>query len=541
MATLPMQRKQIDGNAPLAGAADPGTPDVNPEADRIRSAAFEAFHRWMIQDYQELLPLLEAGGPEAPKRYRDAYLQGQFLMRRTQDLGFQQRVAGALFRSSKLMRHRRLLIRAAILTIIHAEGVSVEQILEPPQDRSEEPKKNAGYSRRQMQRLVRSRFGEYFPAASRAERTRRGDAREAGIKTVFTPRDLPRTDGTELAERHFAREKLEAMADPDTMDELKIRAMLRPLDPLEFEALDRFIGVAQVVLDEIRPEGKTQTTRRDYLSSQLRIHTPLSEVMHNQTESILAVYWFRSHTFEGRVKILRAPFLYSVRPEGVRRYAQILEGAGATIKTQRGALYNLAALAPRVEAADASIAIYRYLIEGATRDSERANLTGNLASTLKMKGRYAAAVAQYQKANRILVKKGGSYESLVNDKNIAECRLRMGHRRVGLEALARIAQIVPTFEPASSRFSLWKNLGYACLRAREWRQALAYLANAMDQPASDEQLLEVSQALTWARWADETHPTEHPFPELEGSGLRLGWIPPDLPPHPSSPDEEASR
>ena len=280
------------------------------EKEQIRRSIMRAFDTFYHQYYRNLF----AGTPDKAGTGAAA-IEDRFLLVRACDIGSHMRVLDRRTRSRPAMRHRTVLVKAAIHSMARG-GFEMSELGDGPDGGAR------GYTDRHRQRLIHERYGDAFLGSEAGREP--GDGRVKRLSTVFSESRLPRSRDADRARALLdaAGVATYVLHKSDTHRRAGLNSFLRLAFPQFLSDMLGFREECRAVFESLGERNE----RIDFLREQIVEGSGLLDLFYSQLSSILDVAWFRTLPEGEQKPLLRPAPEARYGPEDARRAGTMLSG-----------------------------------------------------------------------------------------------------------------------------------------------------------------------------------------------------------------------
>lgn len=277
------------------------------EKERMRRSIMRAFDTFSHQHYRNLFAGASGAGA--------AVIEDRFLLVRAFDINSYMRVLERRARSRPAMKHRKVLVKAAIRSMARGD-FEMSEIGGGPGDGTR------GYTDRHRQRLIHERYGDAFlePEADRGP----GDDRVRRLSTVFAESKLPRSRDADVARAYLDAAGMATYARHrgGAQRRVGLNSGLRMAFPQFLDDMLGFRGECRAVFESLGERND----RIDFLREQIVEGYGLLDMFYSQLSSILDVVWFRALPEDEREPLLSPAPEARYGPKDARRAGAMLSG-----------------------------------------------------------------------------------------------------------------------------------------------------------------------------------------------------------------------
>lgn len=393
------------------------------EEQRISDSVLLAFDRFTHLRYQKLFAglLEEEGGADA------VAVEDSFLKVRATDIDSYMRVFDMRVKSKTAAKHEKVLIKAAVLSLISGDFALPELGRGLSRDASDD---DASYTDRHMQRLLRGTYGDMF------FESRRGlaDGRIKRVSGPFSEKGpTPDSIGDQTrAYLDWAYDCLSARHGGDR-ERLALHSVMRFAFPQFLEDLARFRDMCRDIFENL---GR-RDSRIDFLRDNLVDNPLLLIPLHSHLISILDLAWFRAKPKdEKRTLLRRAPKVRYVQGDAKKAREILVRMYGRAHTYHTLSISGVAFL--KCGRPSAAAHIFVECARVAESDMERGTAWQNVAVAYSADKHFKLALGAEKKALKCYESAGNAYKVCNALQIIGENQWRLGFRDAAMKSFGEV-------------------------------------------------------------------------------------------------------
>ena len=438
------------------------------EKEQIRRSIMRAFDTFSHQHYRDLF----AGAPKEGGAGA-AIVEDRFLQVRAWDVGSYMRVLDRRAKSRPAAKHRKVLVKAAICSMVRG-GFEMSELGGGPDDGTR------GYTDRHRQRLIHERYGDAFIGLEAGREHR--DDRVKRLSTVFSESRLPRSRDADAARAYLdaAGMAMYALRRSGVQRRLGLNSILRLAFPQVLSDMLVFREECRAVFESLGERNE----RIDFLREQIVEGPGLLDIFYSQLSSILDVTWFRTLPEGEREPLLEPAPEARYGPGDARRAGAMLAGIYG-----RGTAFHQLDLCgnaflqfgrPR-----AAVSVFTECTNMAEGDMQRCIAWQNVAATHRISQNFKLALGAMKKALPHFEAAGDTYRVCNALQLIGEFQWRLGFREAARRSFRETESRSAEMEE-SERWKIPANLGMTFGRLDDMRQRRRYLVRALGMVPEEE-------------------------------------------------------
>ena len=438
------------------------------EKEHIRRSIMRAFDTFGHQHYRDLFAgTLGDGGVGA------AVIEDRFLQVRALDINSYMRVLDRRTRSRPAMRHRKVLVKAAICSMARG-GFEMSELGSRPDDGTR------GYTDRHRQRLIHERYGNAFIGLEAGHEPR--DDRVKRLSTVFSESRLPRSRDADAARAYLdaAGMAVYTLQRGGVQRRLGLNSILRLAFPQVLSDMLMFREECRAVFESLGERNE----RIDFLREQIVEGPGLLDLLYSQLSSILDVAWFRTLS-EGEQKPLLKPAPEArYGPEDAQRAGAMLAGIYG-----QGPAFRLLDFGGNAflqfDRPRAASLVFMQCTSMAEGDMQRGGMWQNVAVTHLISQNFKLALGAMKKALPHFEAAGNAYRVCNALQLIGEFQWRLGFREAAWKSFREMENRSMDMKE-DERWKIPANLGMTFGRLGDMRQRRRCLVRALGMIPEEE-------------------------------------------------------
>lgn len=431
------------------------------EKEQIHRLIMRAFDIFSHQHYRNLFAgTLGAGGAGA------AFIEDRFLQVRACDINSYMRVLDRRTKSRPTMKHRKMLVNAAIRSM--AKGCfGLSDIGDGPDDGA-----RRSYTDRHRQRLIHERYGDAILEPEAVHEC--GDDRVKRLSTVFSESKLPRSRDADMARAYLDAGSVAAYAlRGDRQRWIGLNSALRLAFPQFLCDMLEFRKECRAVFESLGERND----RIDFLREHLVDGPGLLDVFYSQFSSILDVAWFRTLPEDGREQLLRPATETKYSPADARKVSAMLSGIyGRDLACHMLNICGNAFL--QFDRPRAAVLVFMECTSMAKGDMQRGWAWQNVAATHRISQNFRLGLGAMKKALPHFEATGDAYRICNALQLIGEFRWRLGSREAAWRSFKKMENH-STEMKENERWKIPVILGMTFGRLGEMRQRRRCLVRAL--------------------------------------------------------------
>ena len=438
------------------------------EKEQIRRYIMRAFDTFSHQHYRNIFAgYAGADGADA------AVIEDRFLLVRACDISSYMRVLDRRTRSRPAMRHRKVLVKAAIRSMARG-GFEMSELNGGPDDGTR------GYTDRHRQRLIHERYGDAFLGSEAGRKP--GDDRVRRLSTVFSESRLPQSSDADRARAYLDASGAAAYAVRGGAQRraAALNSCLRLAFPQFLSDMTGFREECRAVFESLGERND----RIDFLREQLVEGPGLLDMFYSQLSSILDVAWFRTLS-EGERKPLLMPAPKAKYGSGDARKA----GAMLSDIYGRGMAWHLMDVCGsaflQFDMPRAATLAFTECTNMAEDDMQRGTAWQNVASTHRISQNFKLALGAMKKALPCFKAAGDAYRVCNALQLVGEFQWRLGFREAAWRSFREMEDRSMGMKE-SERWKIPANLGMTFGRLDDMRQRRRLLVRALEMIPEEE-------------------------------------------------------
>ena len=438
------------------------------EKEQIRRSIMRAFDTFYHQYYRDLF----AGTPD--KAGTDAAaIEDHFLLVRACDIGSHMRVLDRRTRSRPAMRHRTVLVKAAICSMAR-DGFEMSELGDGPDGGAR------GYTDRHRQRLIHERYGDAFLGSEAGREP--GDGRVKRLSTVFSEGSLPRSRDADRARALLdaAGVATYVLHKSDTHRRAGLNSFLRLAFPQFLSDMLGFRTECRAVFESLGERNE----RIDFLREQIVEGSGLLDLFYSQLSSILDVAWFRTLPEDEQKPLLMPAPEARYGPEDARKAGAMLSG----IYGRDPALHLLDVCGKaflQFGRPQAAALVFMQCTGMAEDDMQRGTEWQNVAATYRISQNFKLALGAMKKALPHFEAAGDPYRVCNALQLTGEFQWRLGFQEAAWRSFREMESRSMDMK-ASERWKIPSCLGMTFGRLGDMRQRRRFLVRALEMIPEEE-------------------------------------------------------
>ncbi len=468
------------------------------EEEQIRRSIMMAFDTFSHQHYRDLFAgTLGDGGAGS------AVIEDRFLMIRACDISSYMHVLDRRIKSRPVMRHRKVLAKAAICSMARG-SFEMSDISGGPNNGTR------GYTDRHRQRLIHERYRDAFLGSDAGPEL--GDGRIKSLSTVFSESKLPRSHNADRARALLDAAGVTSymMQRSDAQKRVGLNSTLRLAFPQFLSDMLGFREECRVIFESLGEKNE----RIDFLREQIVDGPGLLDVFYSQLSSILDVAWFRTLPENERKPLLIPAPKVKYGPKGARRAGEMLTGIYGS-----GLTFNILDICGNAflqfDRPRAAVLVFMQCTSMAESDMQQGRAWQNVAVTYRITQNFKLALGAMKNALPYFEATGDTYRVCNALQLMGEFQWRLGFREAAWKSFREMENRSMDMAEGE-RWKIQSNLGMTFGRLGDMMQRRKCLVRALKMIPDDEtdMVLRVSAMINYE------HPMSpedrlHPALEME--------------------------
>ena len=447
------------------------------ERDKIAKSIMTSFDKISQRYLERYISAVNRASPKWKIELNDYAKQlGLLLSKRACIPGFYQYVLKETITNQKLKRQRVTLTKAFLLSMFKPEGFKLEDVMEKPLSNEE----NDYYTRRHVQRIIHEYVPDaFFEVETAPIKRQKIDDRVKSIATIFSSREMPKTDTTETASQMSKADKEYWGSNRIALEMIRHNAEINPIMPEYVEDLISFRGECKEIISKQNFLAREKYAK--HLCTDSGQFTLLFEVFYRQVSSIIAQEWFQNQDPETRKRLIANGYPFKYNSVDAAKARELL----LTLlqpEQQVNFLTSLCAISLQEQGMflQALTLNNELLKSGSLASLEKGIILENNAVVCRNSGKFKLMIGYMKKALQEYERSGNVYRVAVGLKNIGEAEWQVGFKEAAWSYFRKAEEKVPSLADPMERFGILWNLASAFKRIGEARAEQKYLTKCLE-------------------------------------------------------------
>jgi tetratricopeptide (TPR) repeat protein len=490
--------------------------DVN-EAERkeIMHAIVEAFNKYAKRYNERFNKELESKTAEEKRQLQETFKKVDLLLsKRAFFPGFSRYVLKKVMNNQRLMRHRKVLVNAFVISIINPEGFRIKDIQERTEEKAsvmKEGEPNKAYTRRTDQQILNERWRDAFFKPEELSNDSTMDDRFKPSSSVFATAKPPSTSHSYLTDEQYEVLFNYPLSNEQMMEWLTYSATTQTVTPevltdqllLRQESLKVITFEMQKIAQELRKVRKEyqkeklreREKRAKFFQSEVENFTPIFLEFYFHFASLLAWEWLRSRRPENVKSLLARGFPLRFTSTDIVKARKLML---SQTHSEDHADSLLRTALREYSFAEKSFLRYRQCLEASGLSEEDCGIVlENIAIVHRNSKNYKLMRLYLKNALQHYEKSGVAYRVCVALKNMGEAEWYMGFKNKALKYFAQSENRSITLNDPIQHFKVLGNLVAASKRIGDFKLQRKYLMKCLTTcPQEDtEMILQIENQL----------------------------------------------
>lgn len=460
-------------------------------------AVVEAFNKYAKRYNERFNKELEPKTDEEKSQLQEMFEKvDKLLSKRAFIPGFSRYVLKKVMNNRRLMRHRKVLVNAFMISMINPEGFRIKDIKERIEEKTstlKEGEPSNAYTRRTEQQILNERWQDAFFKPEKSSNDSAMDDRFKPSSSVFATAKPPSTSHFYLTDEQYEVLFNYPLSNEYMMEWLTYSATMQTIMPevltdqrlLREESLKAITYELQKIAQELRK------VRKEYRKEKLREREKLAKLFQTEVDnfspiflefyfhfaSLLAWEWFRSRRPENLKSLLARGFPLRLTATDIAKARKLLlsqthseDHADSILRT---ALREYAF-------AEKSLVRFRQCLEASgLPEVDRGIVLENIATLHRDNKNYKLMRLFLKNALQHYEKSGKSYRVCVALKNIGEAEWYMGFKNKALKSFAQSENRSVALNGSIQHFKVLGNLAAASKRIGDSKLERKYLMKCL--------------------------------------------------------------
>ena len=451
------------------------------EEEQIRHSIMRAFDTFSHQHYRDLF-----AGTLGDRGTGAAVIEDRFLMVRACDISSYMHVLDRRIKSRPVMRHRKVLAKAAICSMARG-SFEMSDISDGPDDDAR------GYTDRHRQRLIHERYGDAFLGSDAGPEP--GDGRIKSLSTVFSESNLPQSHNADRARALLDAAGVTSyvMQRSDAQKRVGLNSTLRLAFPQFLSDMLGFREECRVIFESLGERNE----RIDFLRGQIVDGSGLLDMFYSQVSSILDVAWFRTLQENERKQLLMPASEVRYGPKDARSAGEILTGIYGS-----GLAFNILDICGNAflqfDRPRAAVLVFMQCTSMAEGDMRQGRTWQNVAVTHRITQNFKLALGAMKNALPYFEATGDAYRVCNALQLMGEFQWRLGFQKAAWKSFRAMENRSMDMKEGE-RWKIQFNLGMTFGRLSDMLQRRRCLVRALKMIPDDEtdMVLRVSSMINY--------------------------------------------
>jgi len=468
--------------------------DVN-EAERkeIMHAIVEAFNKYAKRYNERFNKELESKTAEEKRQLQEMYKKVDMLLSKRAFIpGFSRYVLRNAMNNRRLIRHRKVLVNAFMISMINREGFMIKDIKERTEEKTSlmkvgEP--NKAYTRRTDQQILNERWQDAIFKREKSSKESAMDDRFRPSSSVFATAKPPSTPQSYLADEQYEALFNYSLSNEYVMEWLTYSATMQTVMPevLTDQLLLREESLKVIVHELQRTAQELRKVRKEYRKEKLREREKRAKFFQSEVDnfspiflefyfhfaSLLAWEWFRSRRPENVKSLLARGFPLRFTSTDIVNARKLLL---RQTHSEDHADSILRAALREYAFAEKSFARFKQCLEASgLHELDCGIVLENIATVHRDNKNYKLMRICLKTALQHYEKSGESYRVCVALKNMGEAEWYMGYKNKALRYFTQSENRSNALNDPIQHFKVLGNLAAASKRIGDLKLERKYL------------------------------------------------------------------